>query len=119
MIKEINNTKFTKNSEICLMQRHYDENSQYHKAPIETISLRDFSNTVRRHLLSSLNNGYHINALVYPLRGSIYVLFPAEYRVKVEQHIGDDELKGLLDLKDACISPDGYFLWARRDFSEE
>lgn len=119
MNKKINNTKFTKNSEIYLMKGYYNESGQYNEDPFEKVALKDFPNNVRRNLLSSLNKGYHLNALVFPMSRSIFVLLPVAYKDKFEQHIGDGEVKALLDFKADCIVPNGYLLWAHRNFPKE
>ena len=116
---KINNTKFTKNSEIYIKKGCYDEGGQYNEEPFEKVVLREFSHNVRRKLISNWNKGSRINALICPRLKSIYAILPMEYKDEFQQCVEADELKALLDYNIDHITHNGYLLWSRHDFSNE
>jgi hypothetical protein len=116
---KINNTKFTKNSEIYIKEGYYDARGQYNVLPFEKAEMRYFYRKIRRHLLTNLNNGYLCNALILPAHRRIVVILPAGYTDKFEQQVEDDEVKALLDFHADYDVPNGYLLWAHCNFPKE
>ena len=97
MNKKTNNTKRTKNSKICILHGYYDESNQYHVEPCNSATLKTLPDNMRSYLLSNLNQGYDIAAMISSDPRRILVFHSEDHNNVFNRHIYEVVTKGWLD----------------------
>lgn len=114
MNTKINLTKFSQKSKIGALVGRYDESGQYSEEYFKDVPRKGFPRCVR----AGMSKGYDISVLIFP-HESIFAFTKNEHMDKLEQLIGENEMRELLDANAHYVVPEGKLLWAYRNFVKE